>query len=276
MPHDGGVEGYAKAVNGFVEHYRHRVADIPPDHLSAGAEHQSRFDLKLLVGEDMEQGHHKFGYSGDEGGQGRALHPQGGSAQLAEDEYPVQKGVDDHGGDKDVKARLGVCHGPVGRHIDRGDAVKEEGEGHDPGVFGRQGHHGGVVAEQPHKLIGKEKEDGAEKQGNEGSGVKPDAQHPVDGVVILLAIELAHQHGPAALQAEGHQHDDHNGSICHGDGRHGRLSQQAHHKGIQQAQRGGDHVLQYHGNGQGHHAFVKSGALFHIGKHKTLLKKLYL
>ena len=96
----------------------------------------------------------------------RIDHAQGGSAQVAEDEHPVEEGVGQHGHAEDDHAQLGVLHGAVGAHVHTGEAVENIGEAHDAGVLSRQGYQLLVVGEKAHQLLRQEEHDGGKGQGD--------------------------------------------------------------------------------------------------------------
>ena len=88
-------------------------------------------------------------------------HAQGGSAQVAEDEDPVEKGVGAHGHAEHRQAQLGIFHGAVGPQVDLSDGVKDVGEAHNPAVLGGDGDDLVVIGEEADELHRK-------KEHNEG------------------------------------------------------------------------------------------------------------
>ena len=220
----------------------------------------------------MTHGEEEFQEAGDEGGQGGSFHPHGGGTQVAEDKHPVEEGVAHHGHRQDVKTQLGIGHAAVGADVHLGQAVKKEGEGHHFSVLGGQSHHRRLIAEQAHEPHREKVHDASKEKGEPAGDVHPDTDDPADGVVVPLAVKLADEDRRAALEAEDHELDDKDGNVGQGDGGHGGLSQQTHHKGVQQAQRVGDKILQNDGDGEGHHVLVEGLPPPHIGKHRSYLR----
>ena len=250
MAHDHLVHGGAQAPQGFVEHHRTGIAEELLDQGPSRPEHEGGLELEPLVGEGVGHSDAELQNTGEQGGEGGALHPQGGGAQVAEDEHPVEEGVGGHGGGKDDHAQFGVLHGAVGPHIHAGEAVKEVGGSHNAGVAGGQGDQLLIVGEQSHELGGEKAHDDGKQSGNSSCHIAADADDPVDGVGVLLAPELADEHRGAALQAEDHQLDDKYRQVGLRNGGQRGLAQRTHHKGIHQPQQGGTQVLQQDGQGQ--------------------------
>ncbi|MPM36218.1 hypothetical protein SDC9_82813 [bioreactor metagenome] len=146
----------------------------------------------------------------------------------------------------------------MGADIELGEAFKYIGEADYSGIIGGNGHKLAVVAEETHKLEGKNGHDERKQNGDPAGCIDPHAEHPVDGIGIPLAPVLADQNRSPALHPENNQKNYENGDISQRDPRdRGFAGKKAHHKGIQKPQRIGNQILQHNRDGEPHEIGVK-------------------
>lgn len=264
VAHDDLVEGGAQAPEGLVEHHRPGVVEKFGQQGAARPEEHGGLEPEAPVGQGVGEHDDELQHAGGQGSHRRAHHAQGGSAQVAEDEHPVEEGVGQHGHAEDDHAQLGVLHGAVGAHVHTGEAVENIGEAHDAGVLSRQGYQLLVVGEKAHQLLRQEEHDGGKGQGDGPRHIAAQADDPVDGLGVPLAPELADEDGGAALESENDQLDDEDGDVGHQHGGQGGFPQGTHHEGVDQPQQGGAQILEQDGQGQPRHVAVEGRPPVHI------------
>lgn len=153
---------------------------------------------------------------------------------------------------------LGVFTAALYTEINTADGVKEIGKAYNAGITGSQLPELGIVGEQVHNGLCKEKGDQGGDCSHGHGDVKPHTQDAVDGLQIALAMVLGHQDSSAALDAKADQHEDKKRCVCYGNCREGHLAETAHHEVIRQGHKVGDEILQNHGQHQGDDAAVES------------------
>lgn len=75
---------------------------------------------------------------------------------------------------------------------------------------------------------------------------------------VTPSPELADENTGTALQTEDNELDDIDGYVGHGDSGHLLLSHKAHHKGVHEAEGGGDKILQHYRHCQREDPLVKA------------------
>ena len=148
MTHHRGEHRGAQSPQGLVAHHRAAIADKSFEHIQAGQQHQSGLHPEEFCRKQMHHHDDQFRTSGDEGGQGRTAHSQGGRAQIAENKHPVQEGVQRHGYHQNIQTQLRALHTAIGRDIHHGQRRKDIGQPGQLAVLGGQRNDLPLVAEQ--------------------------------------------------------------------------------------------------------------------------------
>ena len=243
VSHDGGEDRGAKAPQGLIAHHRTAARHELPGHLPPGAQEQPEVKAEGPGTDDMDQDDGKLHHPGDQGGQRRAGHPQGRGPQLAENEHPVQKGVDPHGDRQNVHPQPGALHAPPCGKVHQGHPIEHIGQPDEPPVLRRQSHHLRLVAEQAQEGDGEQEEHQGKGDRDQVHRPQSHSDHPVDGLPVPFPPVLADEDGGAALYAEEKQLHHKNWDIGQGHSGHRGLPQHPHHEGIRHGQGAGDEVL---------------------------------
>ena len=127
VAHDGGHHGGAQPPHGLVQHHGAAVQEEAAQHLPPRTEQGGEVHPEKPGDQHVDGDGAHLEDPGDQGGQGGPTHPHDRGAQMAEDEHPVEEGVQTHGGDEDVHAQLGLFHAAIGGNIHHRKAVEEAG-----------------------------------------------------------------------------------------------------------------------------------------------------
>ena len=270
VAHNGGHHGGAQAPQGLVDQHGGGVAGEVGEDRPAGPQQGAKPQGHPAVQQGIDQGDEELHNPGGQGGQGRAGDPQSRGAELAEDQDVIQKGVQEHGAGEDRHAHEGILRAALHADVHGADGVEDVADAHDPDVGSPQGDQLGVVGHKAHDELRKAEEDQGH-QGRDGHACVDGHPHAaVDGLHIPLAPVLAHQDGKTADEAEDDDLHQEDGGVGRGDGGELRLSQQAHHEGVHEAQGSGDEVLQNQRQSQKKQPLVKAGGPAQIVQHSSL------
>ena len=268
MAHDGCQHGHAQAPQTLVEEHGGGVLEKVPGDDSAGPQQELWLQGHPPVPQGVDRHNGEFRDAGQQRGQSGAGDPQGGGAQLAENEDVVQKRVQQHGDGEHHHAHEGIFRAALHADIDGAGGVEHVADAHDAHVGGAQLHQQGVVGDQGHDAPGEQQQRQRHQGGDGQAKVQGHAGAAVDGALVALAPVLAHQDGLAAEKAEDDDLDQEDGGVGGGDGGELVAAQKSHHEGVHKAQGGGDEILQDQRERQLTKILVKAGAPPQVAKHK--------
>ena len=215
---DGGDQRGAQAPQGVVHQHRCGVFQKIPHKGGPRMEEGGGQQGDPAVPQGVAEGDGELHRPGGQGSQGRAGDPQGRCAELSEDQNIVQKGVQHHGDGEHGEAHGGILRTALDPHIDGAGGVENVAEAHNPQVRSPQLNQKGVVRHQRHDLPGGQEQRQGDESRQGHTGVKGNTHTAVDGLRVMLAPVLAHQHRQSAEEAEDDDLHQKDGCVGGGDG----------------------------------------------------------
>ena len=256
---DDAHQGEAQAQQGVAEEHRQAEFHILLPQLPAGAEKmlQPEAEVVLLHGEVAED-EEEFKGAGDDGAHGGAQQLQPGGAQLAEDEDPVEKEIQEKGDGGADQRHAHLAH--AAHEIGGGgaEAGEEEGGPDEAHVGPAPLDDRGVAGEGPEHQPGP----GHSQQGeNEADGRRHPQGHGrrgEHGLALFPAPELAGHDHCAAAQPHADELEEGVSLVGEGRGGDGDFPEGADHDIVQEVDAHGDKLLEDHRQHEQRRLFVKA------------------